>query len=404
LIQLAILALVTLISYYLTRLLKKTFDKWIASNKKLQPILSNFSGFLFPIFFFIIASIAQIAMQSIGWNYLIFNIFATYFAVRIINKLLTILFKNAFWLLPLKYIIWLLAFLNVLNLLDSTIRMLDKIAFNYGDTHFSLLIIIKSAFAILLAIWFASKLADLIQHKISKSQKLNASVKLLLNKTTKIILLIIGALIALNIIGIKLTAFAVLGGAIGVGIGFGLQKIVSNFISGFLLLLDKSIKPGDVIEIDQTFGVIQSMSTRYVTVLTIDGKEHLIPNEDLITQKVINWSHTNKLIRLNVDVGVSYNTDIPKAMDLITEATKKATRLYKFRQPKALITDFGNSSIDLRVVFWIKDPEAGIDNIKSDVRFEIWKTFKENNIEIPFPQNDVYIKSMPASLNQDKTN
>jgi len=165
--------------------------------------------------------------------------------------------------------------------------------------------------------------------------------------------------------------------------------------------LDKSIKPGDVIEIDNTFGVIQSLSTRYVTLLTIEEKEHLIPNEDLITHKVINWSHSNRLIRLNVNVGVAYNTDIPLAMELITEAAKKLNRVYKFRQPKALIKDFGSSSIDLSITFWIKDPELGIDNIQSDVRLEIWKTFKEHNIQIPFPQNDVYIKSLPESNNNN---
>jgi len=398
LIQLGILLLVIVISYYLTRMLRKYINKITAKNEKLKPIFDHLGTFLLPIFFFIIASIAQFAMQKIGWNYLIFNIFATYFAVRIINKLLTILFNNEFWLIPVKYLIWLLAFLNVLNLLDVTMSALDKIGFNYGETHFSLLVLFKSIITILLALWLAAKIADLIQHNITKSKRLNASVKLLLSKTTKIFLLIIAALIAMNIIGIKLTALTVLGGAIGVGIGFGLQKIVSNFISGFILLLDKSIKPGDVIEIDNTFGVIQSLSTRYVTLLTIEEKEHLIPNEDLITHRVINWSHTNHLIRLSVDVGVAYDTDIPQAMELITEAVKKINRVYKFRQPKALIMDFGSSSIDLRIAFWIKDPEFGIDNIKSDVRLEIWKLFKEHNIQIPFPQSDVYIKSLPETF------
>jgi len=397
LIQLGILLLVIVISYYLTRLLRKYINIVADKNKKIIPILTHFSSFLLPIFFFIIASIAQFAMQKIGWNYLIFNIFATYFAVRIINKMLTIIFNDEFWLDPVKYFIWLMAFLNVLNLLDVTIRALDKIGFDYGEMHFSLLLLIKSLLTFLLALWITSKIADLIQHNITKSKRLNASVKILLNKTIKIVLLIIAMLIAMNIIGVKLTALTVLGGAIGVGIGFGLQKIFSNFISGFILLMDKAIKPGDVIEIDDTFGVIQSLSTRYVTLLTIEEKEHLIPNEDLITHKVINWSHSNRMIRLSVDVGVAYNTDIPLAMELITEAAKKLNRVYKFRQPKALIKDFGTSSIDLSITFWIKDPELGIDNIQSEVRLEIWKTFKEHNIQIPFPQSDVYIKSLPES-------
>ncbi len=398
LIQLCILMLVIIISYYLARLLRKNMTKAGESNEKLKPYLDNLSAFLLPLFFFIIASLAQVAMKRIGWNYLIFNIFATFFAVRIINKLLTILFKSAFWLAPVKYLIWLLAILNLLNLLDETMRLLDKIGFDYGETHLSVLSMIKSGVTILLALWLAVKISDILHQNISKSKRLNASVKLLLGKTFKIVFLIIAGLIAMNIIGIKLTALAFLGGAIGVGIGFGLQKIFSNFISGFILLLDKSIKPGDVIEIDSTFGIIHSLSTRYVTVITIEGKEHLIPNEDLIIQKVINWSHTNRNIRLYVDVGVSYDTDIPKALDLITQAALNVERVNKHKKPRAMIMDFGNSSINLRITFWIKDPEFGIDNVRSDIRLEIWKIFKANDITIPFPQNDVYIKSLPASI------
>ena len=162
--------------------------------------------------------------------------------------------------------------------------------------------------------------------------------------------------------------------------------------------MDKSIKPGDVIEIDQTFGTIQSLSGRYITVLTIEGKEHLIPNEDLITHKVVNWSHSNRFIRLSVDVGVSYDTDLVWALKLLEDATIKVPRVYKFRAPQALVKNFGNSSIDLCSTFWIKDPEFGTDNVTSLVRLEIWKIFKENNIQIPFPQSDVYIKSLPDSL------
>lgn len=403
LIQLGILAIAIIISYYLAHILRNSFKKLADKDHKWDFLCKIVSPFLLPLFFFIIASITQIAMKRIGWNYLIFNLFATFFAVRIINKVLTLLFKEAFWVSPAKYVIWVLASLNVLGILDDTINLLDKLGFDYNETHFSVLTLIKSLITVLLAFWIASSIADLIKRNITNSKKLNPSVKLLLNKTTRIILLIIAGLIAMNIIGIQLTAITVLGGAIGVGIGFGLQKIFSNFISGFLLLLDKSIKPGDVIEIDDTFGIIQSLSTRYITVLTIEGKEHLIPNEDLITHKVINWSHSNPLIRLSVDVGVAYDTDIPLALQLITQAAKDTSRIYKFRQPSAQIIDFGNSSIDLRIVFWIKDPQFGIDNIKSEVRLNIWKIFKENKIEIPFPQNDVYIKSMPKGRTDSLT-
>jgi len=273
--------------------------------------------------------------------------------------------------------------------------LLDKIALNIGDLHISLLFVIKGIFVAFIAFWLALKISTFMQMRIGQSKNISPTVGVLLSKITRILFLFIAAILAMNVIGIKLTAFAIFGGAIGVGIGFGLQKIVSNFICGFILLMDKSIKPGDVIEIDDTFGIIQSMSARYITMLTVDGKEHLIPNEDLITQKVINWSHTNRLIRIDVNVGVSYDTDIPKALKIIKEAAKSIKRIYKQNEPSAILSNFGDNSIDLTIKFWIIDPEKGIANIKSDVRIEIWKRFKENNIEIPFPQRDVHVKTFP---------
>ncbi|MCF7919008.1 MAG: mechanosensitive ion channel [Candidatus Cloacimonetes bacterium] len=399
LIQLGILVTILVASYYLAMFFKKNLRHISEKKEKLKPLLDSFNYFYFPIFFFIIASAIRFAFQQIGWNDLLFNIFVTYFAVRIINRLLKILFKNALWLPPVRVIIWIFALLKVLKLLDVTLVAMDKIGFDFGGTHLSLLILVKGVLTILITLWLADKIADLMNLKISKSERLNPSLKILLSKTLRITLLIFAILIAIDYIGIKLTAFAVLGGAIGVGIGFGLQKIVSNFVCGFFLLMDKSVKPGDVIEIANTFGTIQSLSGRYITVLTIEGKEHLIPNEDLITQRVVNWSHSNRFIRLAVDVGVAYSTDIPLALKLLEEATANVKRVSKYRAPQALITNFGNSSIDLRITFWIKDPEFGTDNITSNVRLEIWKIFKKNNIQIPFPQNDVYIKSMPEQTN-----
>lgn len=401
LFQLAVLCLVLIASYYLSKLAKRGFKSLETHYSKISPVLEQLEYFLFPLFFFIFASAVRVAFQQFGWNDWLFNIFVTYFAVRIINRLMRMLFKDAFWLQPARYIIWILAILNMLKLLDETFKLMDRIGFNYGDLHFSLLTLFKGIIAVLLAFWLADKISDLLKKNITKSERINPSLKILLNKSIRITLLVIAIIVALDYIGIKLTAFAVLGGAIGVGIGFGLQKIVSNYICGFFLLMDRSVKPGDVIEIDNTFGTIQSLSARYITVLTIEGKEHLIPNEDLITHKVVNWSHSNRFIRLSVDVGVSYKTDIPLALKLLEESVDNVNRVYKFRAPVALIRDFGNSSIDLRITFWIKDPEFGTDNIASQVRLEIWKKFKENDIEIPFPQNDVYIKSIPKKGNEE---
>ena len=189
-----------------------------------------------------------------------------------------------------------------------------------------------------------------------------------------------------------------LGGAIGLGLGFGLQKVVSNFISGILLLVDNSIKPGDVIEIDGTYGWINNLRARYASVITRDGTEHLIPNEDLITQRVINWTFTNNLVRMKVPIGVSYDSDPHQCLELVIAAAQSVDRVLLEPTPVCHVLGFGDSSIDLELRFWISDPTNGVANVKSQVLLNIWDTFKENNIEIPYPQSDLHIRSSDIAM------
>jgi small-conductance mechanosensitive channel len=197
--------------------------------------------------------------------------------------------------------------------------------------------------------------------------------------------------IALSTIGLDLSSFAILGGAIGVGIGFGLQKVVSNLVSGLILLIDRSIKPGDVIEIEGTYGWINSLRARYASVITRDGKEHLIPNEDLITNRVINWSFSDRNVRVRVPVGISYDANPRDAIKLCLDSANASARTLQNPEPKCLVTGFGENSIDLELRFWIDDPSNGVGNIRSEVLLGIWDRFKENGVNIPFPQRDVRI-------------
>ena len=182
-------------------------------------------------------------------------------------------------------------------------------------------------------------------------------------------------------------------GAIGVGVGFGLQKVVSNYISGLILLSDKSIKPGDVIELPNAVGWIRRMGGRYVSIVTRDEREYLIPNEDLITQQVINWSYSNRTIRLRISFGVSYKSDPRQVIALSVEALKNTDRILNDPEPACLFTGFGDNSIDFEVRFWISDPKNGTSNVTSDVLLALWDTLKQNNIEIPFPQRDLHFKT-----------
>jgi len=203
---------------------------------------------------------------------------------------------------------------------------------------------------------------------------------------------------SLKIVGVDLTGLAVLSGAIGIGVGFGLQKVVSNLVSGVIILLDKSIKPGDVISIGETFGWVESLGARYVSITTRDGREYLIPNEDLITGQVVNWSYSNDFVRLDIFFGTAYRDDPHLVRKLAIEAASGVSRVLKSKPPVCHIVGFGNSSVDYILRFWITDPSGGLTNIRGNVYLALWDAFQANGISIPFPQREVRMLANAASV------
>jgi small-conductance mechanosensitive channel len=252
---------------------------------------------------------------------------------------------------------------------------------------------VKGLLAFAAVLWVANVLARLSETQIQRVDQLTPSLRVLISKVLRVMFIVFAIVIGLNTVGIDLTSLAVFSGAVGVGLGFGLQKVVSNFISGIILLLDRSIKPGDVIAIEDTYGWVNKLSARHVSVITRDGKEHLIPNELLITERVENWSYSDRNIRLKIPVGISYDADPREALALMKEAAAECPRILKKPEPRALMIGFGDSSVDLELRCWISDPNNGVANIKSDVLLLIWDKLHEHGIEIPFPQRDVHIKS-----------
>jgi small-conductance mechanosensitive channel len=198
--------------------------------------------------------------------------------------------------------------------------------------------------------------------------------------------------IGLSSVGVDLTGLAFLSGAIGVGLGFGLQKVVSNLVSGVIILLDKSIKPGDVISLGDTFGWINTLGARYASVVTRDGKEYLIPNEDLITNQVVNWSHSNQFVRLDIYFGTAYGDDPHQVRKIAVQAAQSVDRVLNFRPTVCHIVGFGDSSVDYILRFWIEDPTGGLTNIRGNVYLALWDAFKEHGISIPFPQREVRVQ------------
>ena len=261
-----------------------------------------------------------------------------------------------------------------------------------------MLTVVKGVMALGILLWVTMSISNVLERRISRADSLTPSVQVLVAKLTKIVLITLAFLIAINSLGIDLTALTVFGGALGVGIGFGLQKIISNLMSGLTLLMDRSIKPNDVIAVGGTYGWIVSLGARYTAVRTRDGVEHLIPNEELIAQRVENWSHSDTAVRLKIPVGISYKSDVRLAMRLCVEAAGGSDRVLVTPEPHCLLRGFGDSSVDLEIRIWIEDPQEGRSNVISQVLLGVWDRFHEHGIEIPFPQRDLHLKSSDVRL------
>ena len=283
--------------------------------------------------------------------------------------------------------------LHLFGWLDPLSTALQNISLPLGSLEINLWSILSAIVALLLLLWLVSLSTKFIDAFVKTREDIPPSIKVLIGKASRFTLYITAIVGALKIGGVPLGGLAIFSGALGLGLGFGLQKVISNLVSGVIILLDKSIKPGDVIEIDGTFGWINTLRTRYISVITRDRKEILIPNEDFVTNRVINWSFTDRVVRIKADVGVSYSTDVPEAIRICKEAVRTIPRVLKSPEPNCLLMGFGDSSIDLQVRFWINDAPQGVSNIRSEVLLAIWKALKDNNIEIPFPQRDLHIKS-----------
>jgi small-conductance mechanosensitive channel len=300
-------------------------------------------------------------------------------------------------------IAWIIAALDITGLLTPTEAALDSIALTSGALHISLLIIIKAVLIIAVLLWAALGLARLIGARLRYLTGLSPSVQALTSNLLKIALISLALVIGLNAVGIDLTALAVFSGAVGVGLGFGLQKIVSNFVSGIILLVEQSIKPGDVIEVGHTYGCVSSLGARYASVHGRDGKEYLIPNETLITNQVVNWSYSSSLLRLDIKFGVGYGCDLREVRRLAVEAARQTRRVIASPTPVCHITEFGDNAVNLLLRFWIEDPANGVKNVTGDIYLALWDAFQQHGIELPYPQREIRIREMPSAWSQRVT-
>ncbi len=334
---------------------------------------------------------------------------AAYIVIRIGVLLFAASLGNKSWMQNLEnrltLFIWLAFAADYLGWLDPIILGLDRIGITSGNTRITVWSVLKLLFTLTLFVLVAIWISRWIDRRLKRLQTLAPSTRIGLAKFANALLIAFSILVGLNTAGVDLTALTVLTGAIGLGLGFGLQSIASNFVSGFVLLMDRSIKPGDVISLSgqsgtstENFGWVQELRGRYVVVRDRDGIEMLVPNQQLIQNAVINWSYTDPRIRLKLPVRVSYQDDPELALKILLDACEGQRRVLRDPPPVSRLMQFGDSGIELELRFWISDPQEGVNNVRSEVNRTIWALFKENHITIPVAQREIRVRGAPPEL------
>ncbi|MFL6789667.1 MAG: mechanosensitive ion channel family protein [Bradyrhizobium sp.] len=306
-------------------------------------------------------------------------------------RIVTSVIRNAFIVKLVSLSAWCIAALSIIGQLDATADTLDSVSVVLGGLRLSPLVVIKLGALLILALWLTNIASNFAESRINRTTDLTPSIQVLLVKMIRMGLMIVAITIALSAVGINLSALAVFSGAVGVGIGIGLQKIVANFISGIILLADKSVKPGDLVTIGDSSGRISAMKTRYISVAAGDGREFLIPNEDLVTQKVVNWTYTDKNTLVKIPFGTNYDADPRLVCKLAIETAAAAARALKNKPPNCILIEFAEAGMKFSLTFWIADPD-GMDNVKSDVMLALWDEFKREGIRVPYPVRELRIR------------
>lgn len=348
--------------------------------------------------FAILAALYGFASQR-GWPSLLFSTATNLLGAWIVIRLLTRFISNDFWARVVAFVAFGIATLNILELLGPAIVWLDQLGFRLGETRVSALDLLRALVEIVLLLWLAVVVSRLLEGRVERARSLTPSLRVLTSKLIRFSLIALALVVALTSTGIDLTAFALFTGALGVGIGFGLQKPISNLISGLILLFDRSIKPGDVIELTDPgdhqkllFGWVTALNARYVSLTTRDGTEWLVPNEDLISRRVINWSYSHNRLRLLTPIRIDFDSDVPLAMRLVEEAAAETPRVLRTPAPVCRLMGFGDSTADFEMRFWIDDPANGVINVRSAVLVAVWRKFREHGIRTPLAHRDLLLK------------
>lgn len=406
-IQVAVIAIALIPATFFGPQLRKFIMAQVAPRAPygvLRRAANAFAHIATPIALYVVWQGAVIALKATGRSGGIVEAAVSLLAAWIVIRLVTLVIRSPFWSRAAFYIVWPIAALDAAGLLDETIRYLEGVSIPIGvgadgaPSTFSALDLVRVIFVFAALFWVSSLVNRFLKSQISAVDDLTPSLQALLIKILDVLLPAAAFLLALQFVGFNFATLAIFGGAVGLGIGLGLQRTISNFFAGFQLIADKSIKPGDVVEVGSTFGWVAEMNARYVTIKTRDGKSHLIPNDKFIEDGVVNWSHSERTVRLHAQFGVSYGTRDLRAVKKAAEETAVTVdRVLKTPSPMCNLVEFGDNSVNFDLRFWINDPSNGVANVTSQVMLALWDRLHEMDVAIPFPQRDIHIKSWPPA-------
>jgi small-conductance mechanosensitive channel len=332
------------------------------------------------------------------WNpTALLGIASSLLAALAIVRVLAWLMRSAFnaspamdaWERVIGWTVWIGVALHLTGVLPAITRILDSVTIPMGKGHVSVLLMMRGTLSVVLTLLVALWIGRLIEARLMGAQAMDINVRVIFAKAAKALLIVIGVLVALSVVGIDITLLSVFGGALGVGLGFGLQKIASNYVSGFIILADRSVSIGNTVVIDNREGVVTRMTSRYVVVRSLDGNEAIIPNETIITSTVINQSYSDPKVRIAVPIQIAYESDLEAVIELIRRVAARNPRVLEDPAPTVLVRLFGESGIELELGAWVGDPDRGRNNLRSDLYRELWQTFREHGVRIPYPQREV---------------
>ena len=404
-LQFLLMVVAGVAAFFIHRYSQKLLDERLKSSdiSKMHSLFLKIGQRLtFPLSSLLAVLVGQLAFRLFGYETPLLDILAKLLVALAIIRLTVYALRVGIapgpglkaWEKVISTSIWAVVALHLIGWLPAVEASLDQLAIGTGEQRVSLLMagkfVVLSALYLLFALW----LAGVIEQWLKSSPHINVSLRVGISKISKVALLTVAIIMALTEAGVNLASLTVFGGALGVGIGFGLQKIVSNFISGFILLGDRSIRPGDVISVGNNYGWVKELRARYIVVRNRDGVETLIPNENLVTTDVINWSYSDRRVRVRIPVQISYDDDPEQAMAIMEQAATANERALKSPAPAVRLMEFADSGIALELRVWMTDPEEGVGNVRSDINLAIWHGFKEAGITIPYPQRDVHLRQV----------